>query len=58
MKKEFEDRWSAIQWLGEFAQSEEEFEILREELTFNHIYQGVYFVHARRISEVVVWKGR
>ncbi len=55
MKREFKDRLTAIQWIAEFAKSEAEFEVLREELSFNYMYQQRYFIHARRISEVVVW---
>ncbi|MCB0665185.1 MAG: hypothetical protein KDC80_05150 [Saprospiraceae bacterium] len=54
MKKEFIDRLSAIQWIADFAQSEMEFEILREELNFNYIYNEQYFILARHLDGEVV----
>ena len=53
MKKKFEDRLEAIQWIAEFARSEGEFEVLREELTFNLIYHQEYFISVRHLNGVL-----
>ena len=53
MKKIFVDRLEAIQWIAEFSRSEGEFEVLREELTFNFIYHHEYFINARHINAVL-----
>ena len=55
MKKYFKSQMEAIQWISDNAQNEAHFEILREELIFNHIYTGEYFVHMVLLEEDVVW---
>ena len=55
MKKFFKTQLEAIQWISEKAQNEAHFEILREELLFNHIYTNEYFVHLVLLEEDVAW---
>ncbi len=55
MKKEFNNHMEAIDWIAEHAETESHFEILREELTFNHIYTGEYFVNSIDMEKEVVW---
>lgn len=44
MKIKFENRLEAIEWIASYAEDEKEFESLREQLNYNHIYTGQYFV--------------
>ena len=44
MKKSFQTRLAAIDWIATNATSEAHFEVLREQLNFNYIYYKVYFV--------------
>ena len=44
MKKYFKNRMEAINWIANHVEDEGQFEVLREELTFNFIYTEKYFV--------------
>jgi hypothetical protein len=44
MKKQFQTRLQAIQWIADYAKNEGHFEVLRERLLFNHIYDGTYYL--------------
>ena len=44
MKHEFQTQIEAVEWIADVAKDEAHFEILREDLLFNHIYSGLYFV--------------
>ena len=44
MKKVFQNRLEAINWIATHAEDEGQFEVMREELNFNHIYTGRYFI--------------
>jgi hypothetical protein len=55
MKKEFESHLEAIDWIAQHAETESHFEILREELIFNHIYTGEYFIDSIAMDREVVW---
>ena len=55
MKKEFENNLQAIDWIAEHAETESHFEILREELIFNHIYTGEYFIESILTNREVAW---
>ncbi|MDH3651783.1 MAG: hypothetical protein OEQ53_19015 [Saprospiraceae bacterium] len=57
MKKYFKSHLAGIQWISDNAQNEAHFEILREELTFNHIYTEEYFVHMVLMEKDIVWLG-
>jgi hypothetical protein len=55
MKKEFESHLEAIDWIADHAETESHFEILREELIFNHIYDGEYFVDWISTNREIAW---
>lgn len=44
MKQEFTTQIEAIDWIAENARDESHFEIMREELLFNQIYTGAFFI--------------
>ena len=44
MKKVFHNRLEAINWIAAHAEDEGQFEVLREQLNFNQIYTGRYFI--------------
>ena len=44
MKKIFEHRLDAIDWIANTVQNEGQFEALRETLNYNFIYHGYYFL--------------
>lgn len=44
MKKTFENRLSAVEWIADYVEDEGQFEALREKLNFNFIYTGSYFL--------------
>ena len=55
MKVKFESRLEAIKWIAEYADDEGHFEVLREQLNYNYIYTGNYFLELDYpISEVVM----
>ncbi len=55
MRREFNSHLEAINWIAENAETESHFEILREELTFNHIHTGEYFINSMNFEAEVVW---
>ena len=55
MKTQFESHLQAIDWIAEHAETEAHFEILREEIIFNHIYTGEYFIDNLISDREVVW---
>jgi hypothetical protein len=55
MKVEFASRLEAIHWIAEYAEDEGHFEVLREQLNYNYIYTGNYFLNLDHpIAEVVM----
>lgn len=58
MKKQFQSRLEAINWIANYAEDEGQFEVLREQLNFNYIYTGQYFINLNNnpLPEVV-WLG-
>jgi len=54
MKKVFETRLEAIDWIAAQAKNEGQFEAMREKLLFNFIYSGVYFIDPDELLEDVV----
>ena len=54
MKKSFETRLEAINWIANHSKTEGQFEVLREELTFNYIYTGNYEIELSKVGEVVM----
>lgn len=55
MKITFKNRLAAIDWIAKHAEDEGQFEVLREQLNFNFIYTGTYFLeNADHLPEVVL----
>ena len=54
MKKVFETRLEAIDWIAARAENEGQFEAMREQLMFNYIYTGTYSIDPDAILEDVV----
>jgi len=57
MKKQFRNRLEAIEWIANFAESEGQFEVWREQLTFNHIYSETFYLEINekeQLKEVVI----
>ncbi len=59
MKKVFKNRLEAINWIADNTEDEGKFEVLREQLNFNFIYTGTYFIDLDKpIDEVVLFDGK
>ncbi len=59
MKKTFQKRLDAIDWIANYARNEGQFEVLREQLNFNYIYNFKYYVvinEETNSSEVIIMK--
>lgn len=59
MKKTFQKRLDAIDWIAKHAKNEGQFEVLREQLNFNYIYNFKFFVVINEdtdSSEVIIMK--
>ena len=55
MKKTFQNRLDAIDWIAGYVENEGQFESLREELNFNFIYSGTYFLEIEvQLPEIVM----
>ena len=54
MKIKFDSRLEAIEWIADHAQDEGQFEVLREQLNFNHIYSGDFFLNLDEPAAEVV----
>ena len=55
MKKKFNNRLEAIDWIANYADDEGKFEVLREQLNMNYISYGEFFVDLReKIGEVIM----
>ena len=55
MRNVFKNRLEAIDWIAENTEDEGRFEVLREQLNFNFIYSGEYFIDTDGpIMEVVL----
>jgi len=59
MKKIFQNRLKAINWIAEFVESEAQFEVLREQLNFNYIYTSQWFIEIDTEEPMmeIVWLG-
>lgn len=44
MKKIFQNRLTAIDWIAAQVENEGQFEVMREQLNFNHIYSGEWYL--------------
>ena len=54
MKKTFQNRLQAIDWIADYAKDEGQFEVLREQLNFNYIYTNQYFLDLKKASGEIV----
>jgi len=45
MKVSFENRLEAIDWIAQNVEDEKSFETLREQLNYNFIYNGEFYVN-------------
>lgn len=55
MKRVFKNRLEAIDWIAANAEDEAQFEVLREQLMFNFIYTGRFFIELNDSLQEVVW---
>ncbi|MDX1665922.1 MAG: hypothetical protein R3350_01775 [Saprospiraceae bacterium] len=53
----FKDRIEAIEWIANYARDEGQFEVLREQLNYNHIYFRAYFLDLDKAKGEVVLLG-
>jgi len=55
MKIDFENRIEAIEWIASHVDDEGQFEALREELNYNYIYTGAFYLDLdKEIGEVIL----
>ncbi len=54
MKKVFQTRLEATDWIAARAENEGQFEVMREQLLFNFIYTGIYYIDTDVIQEDIV----
>ncbi len=55
MRKVFNNRLEAIDWIAENTENEGQFEVMREQLNFNYIYTERYYIDTgESIQEVVL----
>lgn len=54
MKKVFKTRLEATDWIAARAENEGQFEVMREQLLFNYIYSGTYYIDTDTILEDVI----
>ena len=50
MKKSFESRIEAIEWLADKVENEGQFEVLREQLNYSFIYNGSYIIKLENLE--------
>ena len=57
MKKQFQTQLGAIEWIAQFAKNEAQFEVLREQLMYNQLFTGEYFVELVKEEALpgVIW---
>lgn len=58
MKKTFQTRLEAVEWIAEHARSEGEFETLKEQCMYNKIYTGHHSIELPEREKEVVWLDR
>ncbi len=57
MKMEFQNRIEAVDWIANFSKNEGQFEVWREQLTFNHIYSETFYLELNEkeeLNEVII----
>lgn len=60
MKKYFHNRIAAMDWIAAYAEDEAQFEVMREQINFNFIYTGTYYIQLEKTGSVpeIVWLGK
>ena len=56
MKKTFKNRLEAVNWIADNVENEAQFEVLREQLTYNFIYDKEWYLEVdedKPMTEVV-----
>ena len=56
MKKTFKNRLEAVNWIADNVENEAQFEVLREQLTYNFIYDKEWYLEVdedKPMAEVV-----
>ncbi len=57
MKIRFNSRLEAIDWIANYTDDEGQFEVLREQLNYNYIYTGKYFIKLDKKKKDVISLG-
>ncbi len=53
--KSFKNRLDAINWIANHAETEGQFEVIREQLNFNYIYTNEFFISLNGpLKEVII----
>ncbi len=49
-----------MDWIAGYAEDEAQFEVLREQINFNFIYTGTYFIELEENESIpeIVWLGK
>ena len=57
MKKTFENRLAAVNWIADNVENEAQFEVLREQLNFNYIYNKEWFleIDEEQPMQEIIW---
>ena len=57
MKKRFQTQMGAIDWIAHYAKDEAQFEVMREQLMYNKLYTGEFFVELNKEEALpeVIW---
>jgi len=58
MKIRFKSRLAAIDWIANYTDDEGQFEVLREQLNYNFIYTGKYFIKLDKKKRDIVNLGK
>ncbi len=59
MKKTFQNRLEATDWIANYVENEAQFEVLREQLNFNFIYTNKFYLEIDEKNPIaeIVWLG-
>lgn len=57
MKKIFQNRLTATEWIADYVENEAQYEVLREQLNFNYIYSNTWYIEFDEESPMaeIVW---
>ena len=57
MIREFNSHQEAVRWIAENAPTDSHLQVLREELEFNHVYSGEYFINGFLMDKTIALEG-